>query len=276
MDANLFPTEPRHQFHHTAKVLACGSMIGTSILFPLANTEGLWFRALTLVIFVIGALVFHALHIEPFVRLGLYTIAVALVLLLVAVLAAGPSREDLIPWLPLFIASSSLVTVVMSKISRHFNPCPGLANAESSTEYEFSGVSTDTLSDRSFRTLSSLPRPQSAFESTRLDDLYFDRHGPTSVASGRTGTGLTDITLSSVEGRYQPHWDARTRSLFMEGFTLPGQDAMEPRGPQNRTVSPEGEDYPDPGTAAEFSDVESNAGSDESNQPLLANMGTAA
>ncbi len=27
------------------KVIACGSMIGTAILFPLANVEGLGFRA---------------------------------------------------------------------------------------------------------------------------------------------------------------------------------------------------------------------------------------
>lgn len=200
----------------------------------------------------------------------------ALVLLLVAVLAAGSSREDLTPWLPLFITSSSLVTVVMSELLLHVNPYPAAANAEFNSEYEFSGVSIDSLSDCSLRTLSSRPRSQSAFESTRRDSLYFDRHGPSSTASGRTGTGLTDITLSSVVGQCQPHWDARTRSHFMEKPTLPDQDAMNPKEPQNRIVSPNGEDYPDPGTDAEESDLESNAGSDESNKPLLANMGAAA
>jgi hypothetical protein len=38
--------KPRSEaLRDAAKIVACGVMIGSSLLFPLANAEGLWFRA---------------------------------------------------------------------------------------------------------------------------------------------------------------------------------------------------------------------------------------
>jgi hypothetical protein len=34
-----------HGLRHVIKIMACGGMIGTAILFPLADAEGLWLRA---------------------------------------------------------------------------------------------------------------------------------------------------------------------------------------------------------------------------------------
>lgn len=36
----------RQKLRHAIKIMACGGMIGTAILFPLADVQGLWFRAL--------------------------------------------------------------------------------------------------------------------------------------------------------------------------------------------------------------------------------------
>ncbi|KAK3310155.1 uncharacterized protein B0T15DRAFT_488845 [Chaetomium strumarium] len=126
MDPPLFRQRQRRggELRHAIKITACGGMIGTAVLFPLANVQGLWFRAVTLSIFTLSALAFHALHIEPFIRFGPYTAAAALVFLLVAVLSAGSSRKDLIPWLPLFIASVSLITVATHEASQHIGHRP--------------------------------------------------------------------------------------------------------------------------------------------------------
>jgi hypothetical protein len=38
--------QPQRQgLRHAVKIVACGAMSGTAILYPLANVEGLWLRA---------------------------------------------------------------------------------------------------------------------------------------------------------------------------------------------------------------------------------------
>ena len=194
-------------------------------------------------------------------RFGPYTAAVALVFLLVAVLAAGSSRKDLIPWLPPFIASVSLITVVIYDISLHLE-AGGVSFVPEST---FSGVSIDAWSERSARTMSTQQRPQSMLESSRLDWHLFGRDGPPSRMSQRTGTNVTDISLSSIEGQFRSQWDALTRGYFPD-HVMPDQDATGE--PLVRITSPglmsnqDPSSDPDPGS-------DSDHGSVESNQPLL-------
>ncbi|KAJ4297101.1 hypothetical protein N0V88_004018 [Collariella sp. IMI 366227] len=225
---------------HAIKVMACGGMIGTAILFPLANAEGLWLRTVTLAIFILSTLGFHALHIKPFIRYGPFTAAAALIILIVAVLSAGPSRKELIPWLPVFIASLSLITVAIYEVSQFH----GLRPLSFAVEDEFSGVSIDTWSERSYRTLSTQPGPQPLFESNRLDRLYFVHNGPASRSSHRTGTAATDITLSGVAGQCQPHWDPQTLSHFRGDTLLPEEEDMQE--PHARIASPGQENSPKP------------------------------
>lgn len=49
MEHTLYPIRQRQpgvqDLRHVTKITACGGMIGTGILFPVANIEGLWFRA---------------------------------------------------------------------------------------------------------------------------------------------------------------------------------------------------------------------------------------
>ncbi|KAH6650844.1 hypothetical protein F5144DRAFT_638126 [Chaetomium tenue] len=234
-----------------AKVIACGIMIGSALFFPLANTE-----EPTLTGFLLSAPSFHALHIEPFIRFGRFTAAVAFTLLLVAVLVAGPSRTELIPWLPLFSVALSLITVVIHDIFQY----------DGDVEDEFSGVSIDAQSNRSLRTVSTQPRAWPPLESNRLDSVYFARHGPSSTASARTGTDVTDITLTDVVGQWRPQWDDRTRIYFPEAVRPDQERPMEE--PHAKPASPEGHGNPDVD-----SDLDSDRGTVEPDQPLLGPQG---
>ncbi|KAK4240006.1 hypothetical protein C8A03DRAFT_13625, partial [Achaetomium macrosporum] len=199
----------------------------------------------------------HTLHIEPFIRFGPYTAAAALVFLLVAALSAGPSRKDLIPWLPLFIASLSLITVATYEVSQLTGHRPVSVVAED----ELSMASIDRWSGCSRRTLSTLPGPLPWFESNRRNPLYFARGGPSSRTSHRTNTNATDISLSSVEGQFRPHWDALTQSLFPDHIPPERNSQAE----QDVSSAREGEErHPDP-----VSDVDSDHGTVESGHPLL-------
>lgn len=216
------------KLRETVKIGSCGSMIGTAILFPLAHDEGLSFRTVTLSIFIITALTFHALHIEPFVRFGPITAAIALVFLLVAVVSAGhASRKDLVPWLPLFIAASSLLTVSVHEVSKKLESQPLSVNADE--ELEFTGVSVDANSERSSQTASSYqPRGHANVEPSRIDSLCFaHQQGPSSRYSH--GTSGSEISLSSIAGQAQPHWDPLIRTYFTGSMTQePGQDLEQP------------------------------------------------
>lgn len=140
-------------------------------------------------------------------RLGAFTGAVALALLLVAVLWGGSASKELVPWLPLFIAFLSLTTVAVHKVSHHPEARPLI----DSVEHGFPGLSIDTWDDGSSRTGSDPEVPQPPTESNRQDSLYFALCGPPSRCSQRTGT---DLSLSSVVGQCRSHWDAQTRSHF--------------------------------------------------------------
>lgn len=201
------------QLCQITKTLTCGCMIGTAILFPLANTEALWFRSATLSIFLLTALAFHGLHIEPFIIFGPFTAPAALLLLLLAVLQPGPSRKELIPWLPLFIASFSLVTVAIHETSKRFKV--RRRRVVSSVE---DGRSSTWSSDRSV-----VPRDRSRppSQSNRRNPLYFAHAWPPSHYSHRTGD--SELALSDVPalGGCRSEWDPDTQGFFTGGDDSP-------------------------------------------------------
>ncbi|KAL2154895.1 hypothetical protein VTH82DRAFT_3571 [Thermothelomyces myriococcoides] len=226
-------TPRKQELRHGIQIMTCGGMIGTSVLFPLANIQGLWFRASTLSIFIITALVFAALRLEPLVRYGRFTVPVCLAILLLAVLAAGSTREGLIPWLPLFIASVSLITVTIDDVLRRIK--------RQSPSFSGDGVrswaSTEACSNYSLRSMSTEPQSQSTLGSTQNDRLLFARYGPPSRMSQRTDTIGTDITLSGVAPQFRPHWDVQTRSCFSANGIPNGEHLV---GIDLRVASPEG------------------------------------
>lgn len=180
----------------------------------------------------------------------------ALILLLVAVLSAGSTRRELIPWLPLFIASLSLVTVAIYEIFQHARTRPLSITAEDS----LSGVSIDTWSERSLRTWSGPREPQVPAESNRFDPLLWSLHGPSSRCSHRTDTDATELSLSSVVGQFREDWDAHTRSHF--------RDDISPEPNSHREAHP-GDGQSQETVADRNSDLGSEHGTEELSRPLL-------
>ncbi|KAK3337185.1 hypothetical protein B0T19DRAFT_63295 [Cercophora scortea] len=212
----------RDRLYHAAKIVSSGTMITTAVLFPLASTEGLWFRALTLSIFVIASLAFHGLHVERFKRFGLYVAPVALLFLLLVVIAAGHSRTELIPWLPLFTVFSSLATVAID------TGYANLSTRQQDIVFEFSGVSVDPGREESSSGSSGGYTRQPPSESYRQNPLFFGRYGPSSQTSRRTESGESELTLSGVQAQPRAHWDSQTRSHFAMEC---GQPALGSPGP---------------------------------------------
>ncbi|KAK0657351.1 hypothetical protein B0T16DRAFT_58664 [Cercophora newfieldiana] len=200
------------------KVFACGCMIGTAFLFPLANAtvEALWFRCATLSIFIITTLAFHAIHVEPFVRFGPFTAPVALFILLLAVLPPGSPRAELIPWLPLFIAASSLSTVAIHESYMRFeDPSPRL-----SLEDGPSDISIGTWSYRSTQigALSNQHSGHAQGDLAAIDALLHLQGPPFHYAQQRHDS---DISLSDGSGRIPSDWDSETRSFWPDRNTQP-------------------------------------------------------
>ncbi|KAK4218185.1 hypothetical protein QBC37DRAFT_7188 [Rhypophila decipiens] len=251
VDSRRQPEPWVSRFCRITKILSCGCMIATAVLFPLASSYagGLWFGAVTLAIFIITALVFHSLHIEPFIRFGPYTAPPALLLLLLAVLPAGPSRKDLIPWLPLFIVSCSLGTVAVDKASKHLR----LRRGSELMADDFSGVAIDSWSENSFRTVSDRQGRRTPSQSNRLHPLYFGRFGPSSQYSYQARSE-SDITLGGVIGQPRPSWDAQTQGYFETEATL--DPAGHAQSGMTRDMEPE-------------EDSTSETHSDRSDHPLL-------
>ncbi|KAK4451615.1 hypothetical protein QBC34DRAFT_49219 [Podospora aff. communis PSN243] len=197
------------------KVFACGCMVGTAILFPLANVGDLWFRCATLSIFIITALAFHALHVEPFVRFGPFTAPLALFILLLAVLPPDSPRTELIPWLPLFIASFSLSTVAVHEIhKRHVDQEPRI-----SLEDGPSDISIGTWSYRSAQMeAASDQESRHTLGNSTIDVFLLGLHDHQLEYPVRHDS---DISLSDGSSRLPSDWDSETRSFFPRGNTSP-------------------------------------------------------
>jgi hypothetical protein len=159
-----------------------------------------------------------------------------------------------------FIASLSLITVATYEVSQHSR---GRPVTYVDVEEDFaSRASMDRWSGWSPRTLSTLPGEPPLYESNRGNPLYFSRGGPSSRTSHRTNTTTTDISLSSIEGQCQPHWDALTQSHFSCHVLPERHSQAEPQ--EVRRASQGEERHPDPD-----SDLDSIEETVESSHPLL-------
>lgn len=185
-------------------------------------------------------------------RFGPYTVPIALLLLLLAVLPAGPSRKDLIPWLPLFIVFCSLGTVAIDKASNNLR----LRRGGEFVPDELSGVSFDSWSDHTFPTASDRRGRRPPSQSNRLHPIYFGRYGPSSQYS-HPSRSESDITLGGVVGQIRQTWDTQTRGYFDTGAA---DVALEPTGQVQADVMRSMEPEED-----QFSESQSNL----SDHPLL-------
>jgi len=123
---------------------------------------------------------------------------------LLAVLSPGAPRKDIVPWLPLFIASTSLSTVAIHEFSQRYRIQKRLPSPEDGRSDTWSRPSTrrGASSDgRSSRRLSEIN-----------NRLCYGQYGPSSHYSGQSGD--SELTLSGLPGQPRPHWDATTQSFF--------------------------------------------------------------
>lgn len=230
------------------KVFASGCMVETAILFPLANIEALWFRCAVLSIFIIAALAFHALHLEPFIRFGPFTAPLALFILLLAVLPSASPRTELIPWLPLFIASFSLSTVAVDEVHKRLNSHSAPSVEDGLTDipigsWSYRSSQMETLSDeQSIRTLDDL---------NTIDTLLRGIHGP-QLHYHPHQIADSDISLSDGSGRAPSDWDSTTRSFFPARNKGPSRPSPEQpqAGGHGRGNNPRNQDFHEASTAA--------------------------
>ncbi|OIW34524.1 hypothetical protein CONLIGDRAFT_7902 [Coniochaeta ligniaria NRRL 30616] len=191
------------RYHHACqvgKILSAGGMIGTALLFPIAHVDGLPFRALTLTIFALSLITFLALHLEPFIRYGRYTAALALFILLVVVLPGGPSnKSDIIPWLPLYVVFACLLTAAIHdipfRITRYQYPV--VPQVYRDPEFALSSAPR-----RGRRASSEWSEPRPPSESYRNDPSNFQHMGPGSGSSRsvQSGSDATEYTFRNLDG----------------------------------------------------------------------------
>jgi len=133
-----------------------------------------------------------------------------LLILLLFVLPAGSPRKELVPWLPLFIATSSLLPVLLHGLSRRYKV---QARTRTGDVERGPNYSIATLTERS-----TLPRASHDDQPGRPPS---QPHG--SVLFGCLGrppsdysrqTGDSDVGLSDVSARTQSDWDSQTRGFF--------------------------------------------------------------
>ncbi|KAK3953154.1 hypothetical protein QBC32DRAFT_126099 [Pseudoneurospora amorphoporcata] len=210
-----------HSFLRTAKILSCGIMVGTAVLFPIANDENFAFIDLTLGLFIVSAAVYLAINVYSLVKIGPCTAPIALFVLLQAVLSDQSSSSSLIPWLPLGFAFTSITTVAIHKICKRFKiPVPV------TPDKQLPHTSLGLRSETSFRSSLGPSDKRPPSESYRQEPEFFERHGPSSHYTCSTHTRSSDICLSDVSGRCRSEWDLPTRSYFVDDFHLnPFQEA---------------------------------------------------
>ncbi|KAK3906674.1 hypothetical protein C8A05DRAFT_29424 [Staphylotrichum tortipilum] len=257
MDAKL--TTPPRTLLDRIKIAAGGGLVGSAFLFPEANLGPQWLRVLTLVIFAVCALAFGALNHAAFAEFPIPAMVI-LVVLCTAIVAGGTTRNELIPFLPFFLATLCVVTVIGPDAWQGLRRPQGASPSED----EHSAASNRCCCSRSDRTFSPEPDSEPLMESEWQDHLALDRYDsrPLSRLSGRSDTEISDISLSGPAPRFRY---SRTQGFFDHDFPSPGQDA---RGePQARghaisdgTASPQEEPS---------MDARSDEGTVESSFPLL-------
>ncbi|KAL2124778.1 hypothetical protein VTJ04DRAFT_1143 [Mycothermus thermophilus] len=184
-------------------------MIGMAVFFPLADDRGgVWFRSMTLALFFLAVPVFHALHLEPFIRTGRFTIPILLFLMLPIVLTAGPSRESLLPWLPFILTVMSFITVGVDEALPYLRR----TNDDDSRFMRLESGRSTTVSTRP---------PPSNPRSPDPSDFRFT--GPPSRAVSRCSgsEASSGVNLHSVQGVVRPSWGVSTLSFWQS------QDAHE-------------------------------------------------
>ncbi|KAK3398057.1 hypothetical protein B0T20DRAFT_239694 [Sordaria brevicollis] len=203
-----------YNFLQAAKIVSCGMMVSSAVLFPVASNGNFSFLGLTLGLFVVSAAVYLTINLRSLVKVGPCTVPVALFVLLQAVVSDRSTSSSLIPWLPLGFAFTSITTVaIYTKICKRFKDHISVPPDEKPPH-----TSLDLRSEISVR---SGPDPfdgNPPSESYRQEPEFFQRHGPPSHCTYSSHGGNSGISLSGISGRCQDHWEPLAQSYFVSDY----------------------------------------------------------
>lgn len=122
----------------------------------------------------------------------------ALLILLLIVLSGGPSgKSELIPWLPLYIVATCLVTAAIYelpfRITRNHNPPVAQVYADTDS-------APPSPTSRGYRASSDFSEPRAPSQTYCYDARNFQHMGPSSSRSVQTGSDATELSLGNVAG----------------------------------------------------------------------------
>jgi hypothetical protein len=151
-------------------------------------------------------------------RTGRFTIPTLVLLMLLIVLSAGPSRETLLPWLLFILTVMSFITVGVDEALPYLRR----TNDDDNRSMRLGSERSTTVSTRP---LPSNPRSQDP------NDLRFITGPPSQVASRCSGSeGSSGINLHDVRGSVRPYWDESIRRFWrsQDVHVVPGSIPIEP------------------------------------------------
>ncbi|KAF3769096.1 hypothetical protein M406DRAFT_327502 [Cryphonectria parasitica EP155] len=196
-----------------ANVVSCSVMIGCAVFDPISATEGHRYCDVA----------------------GCYTGPPGLVLLLVIIIPAGPFRTDLVAWLPLYLATLSLVTASVA----HIMDWPPAATDRSADRIDLENQD-DTEPDVEGRGGPPSPavvRWMSELPSRYVFGLDHDHSRLVSYSDRRSGTTMS---LSSTPGHARPSWGWRVLGFWLDPLAL----ALGRQRPPPRRLSHDSLDEP--------------------------------
>ncbi len=198
---------------------------------------------------------------------------VTLVILCAVVIGSNPTRNELVPYLPVVLATLIILTVVGDDVLQKRRLSQRATSPEDGRpEDEPPAASDSRWSGGSDRTFSPQPGSDSPIEHEWNGHLLLDRYEsqPLSRLPNRPGTDSSDISLPGAAGQYREGWHPLTQGFFQD-LPLPGQVAREESqaagGPQARgNASPDGGAKPQEDSCSEAC---SDRGTVYSSDPLL-------
>lgn len=169
-------------------------------------------------------------------RYWIYTIPSGLVILLLAVVFAGPSRADVAAWLPFSIVTLSFITVAIHGIRQRCHPGNVFPNDGRGDE---TSLQPHRTHQPMYRFLNE-PGP-----------IYIRQPSIPQAALTEKST----LTLSSTPARARPSWGYRVLEFFVDPAAFCGRQQLSRRssqasleGPRDRDAAPAppggGEDIP--------------------------------
>ncbi|KAL2271123.1 hypothetical protein VTJ83DRAFT_494 [Remersonia thermophila] len=234
-------------YRQDAEVGTRALMIAISLFFPM--THELWaeVRTTILCIFFMSALGFHLLHLPTFIRVGRFTVPVAICLVLLFILCGRYPSND---WLPFLLTAISLITVGVDEAFGSLGLWgPPVVAGDGSREPMPTETDRSALRSRSTTmtrsTIPSIEAPDLLGEPCPADLMHM---GPSSqLAFSVSGSdNATSTRLSHISGKCQSDWGSEVMQFFEEArfkdTAAPGQQRAAGRDRRRGSAEDPGRD----------------------------------